>query len=113
MPGAISKEEFLKYAAEGDVEGVSRALAAGMALNAHDEQHRTALHSAALAKHTAIVELLLNHGAELGVPNKYCRLVLSQVLGMGDARLVSLLFKQANQELAEAVEACAKWDRPR
>lgn len=61
MPEAISKEEFLKRAAEGDVEGVRQALVAGMAANVQDEQRVTALHRAALAGHTTIVELLLNH----------------------------------------------------
>lgn len=111
MPEAISKEEFLKRAAEGDFDGIRAALAAGMAPHVQDEQRVTALHKAALAGHSPIVKLLLDHGAQLGIPGQHCRAVLSQVLRAGNVRLVALLFQQASKELAEATVAFNKWDR--
>jgi ankyrin repeat protein len=111
MPEAISKEEFLQRAAEGDIERVKAALAAGMAPNAQDEQRVTALHKAALAGHTSIVKLLFDHGAQLGIPSQHCRAVLSRVLRTGNVRLITLLFQQASQELTEAMAAFNKWDR--
>jgi ankyrin repeat protein len=111
MPEAISKAEFLQRATKGDVEGVKAALLAGMAANTQDEQRETALHKAALASHAPIVKLLLDHGAQLGIPGQHCRSVLAQVLQRGNVRLIALLFQQASKELVEATATFNKWDR--
>ncbi|MFG2714633.1 ankyrin repeat domain-containing protein [Streptomyces goshikiensis] len=60
---------LLDAARHGDTDAVSAALAAGAAVDARDEQLRTALLRAALADHVAVAELLLAAGADPDAPD--------------------------------------------
>ncbi|MCX5192618.1 ankyrin repeat domain-containing protein [Streptomyces sp. NBC_00249] len=60
---------LLEAAARGDEPGVSAALAAGAAVDARDEQLRTALLLAALADHVGTAALLVAAGADPDAPD--------------------------------------------
>ncbi|MCX4539606.1 ankyrin repeat domain-containing protein [Streptomyces sp. NBC_01565] len=60
---------LLDAAQRGDTAAVSAALAAGAAVDARDEDLRTALLRAALADHVDVAELLLAAGADPNAPD--------------------------------------------
>ena len=58
---------------EGDIEAVKRHLAAGMDVNARDDNGWNPLHLAAENGHKGIAELLIDKGANVNAKDKYFR----------------------------------------
>ena len=58
---------------EGDIEAVKRHLAAGMDVNARDDNGWNSLHLAAENGHKEIAELLIDKGANVNAKDKYFR----------------------------------------
>jgi len=58
---------------EGDIEAVKRHLAAGMDVNARDDNGWNSLHLAAENGHKEIAELLIEKGANVNAKDKYSR----------------------------------------
>lgn len=62
----VNAESLVQYAAQGDVRTVGILLATGLEPSAHDPLRKTsALHSAAALGQLQVVDLLLNHRAEV------------------------------------------------
>ena len=62
---------LLKSAESGDFEDVKTLLARGAFINATDREGNTPLHDAADGGYVAIAKLLLDHGANYRIKNKY------------------------------------------
>jgi ankyrin repeat protein len=78
-------------AEQGDVDAVSRAIAAGADLDARDADHYTALHLSAGMGHTAVVKLLLEAGASVGAVDENGETALHLASHLGHTDIARLL----------------------
>lgn len=71
---AVELKDWFKSAARGDAAGLSHLLASGLlsrgSVDMQDQFGWTALHIGCLRSHTAVVDLLLSHGANPNLPNR-------------------------------------------
>ena len=68
---ARAAQDFRRSAADGDIDAVQTFLDQGIEVDESDYDHRTALHYAALAGQSAMVDFLVEAGADLNARNIY------------------------------------------
>jgi ankyrin repeat protein/beta-lactamase regulating signal transducer with metallopeptidase domain len=86
-----SAESFVKQAAEGDTIAIKTFLAAGMNINARNEQGVTALMKAAAAGHTETVQSLMAAGANPNLRGEGNYSALSYAAELGDVSMMKVL----------------------
>lgn len=67
-------DQLFRGASDGSVADVREALEAGADATAQNEAGRAPIHVAAMEGHTAVVQLLLDHGVDADAPNsvRFC-----------------------------------------
>ena len=86
----ISDQQFLDLCRDGDVNGVRRALRAGISSNTKDKDGRSALMYAAAGGQTEVVEILLNASADI---THYGGAALVHAATYGHTATVTVLLK--------------------
>merc|ERR1712146_229842 len=83
---------ILHFCRLGEKAKVLKELNEGEDVNVHDKAGYTALHFASLFNHTEIVTLLIEHGADVNIPNKnYAFTALHLASYNGSSNVITLL----------------------
>ncbi len=100
---------------EGDIEAVKRHLAAGMDVNAKDDNGWNPLHLAAENGHKEIAELLISKSADVNAKDKYFRKTSRDwAIERGYTEIADLLRKHGGKttdelNAAKSIDAAAKY----
>ncbi|XP_042068395.1 integrin-linked protein kinase 1-like isoform X1 [Salvia splendens] len=82
---------LMYLANEGDLEGIQELLDSGTAVNFRDIDNRSALHVAACQGRTNVVDLLLRHGAEVDVEDRWGSTPLADAIYYKNNDIIKLL----------------------
>lgn len=100
---AVRTRHLLQLARQGDLPGVLTSLC-GTRIDAADEQGRTALHAAASAGQTAVVQALLDRGAPIDAVSVNLCTPLMEACAAAQARVVDFLIERGAAVAAADVD---------
>eukprot|EP00736_Rhodelphis_marinus_P014013 Rmarinus@m.24588 len=106
-PSELENLNVMLYAAaDGDIMGVRRMLARGIAINAQDADGRSALHLAASEGRLETVKYLVEHGALISLPDRYEGTPLDDAIRHNHIEVAKYLEKAEQREAHDPADPC-------